>query len=192
MFRITKVIILFIISCYSANLYAENLYDERTYQALASDRKAFKIGDLLTLLVVETARAESRAGTGSRKQTGIQASVSDTISNHAAGLSIGASSGGDAITSRQGFITAQLSVEVLSVNENGLLKVSGEQTIVINGEEQKILISGTLRKEDINRDNTILSNRLNDARIEFSGDGIVSDAQDTNVFYKILQWLGLL
>jgi flagellar L-ring protein FlgH len=169
----------------------ESLYSEEAYQSLVSDRKAYKVGDLLTVLVIETARAESRAGTGSEKNTGIRASAMDSISSHEAGLALGVASGGDAVTSRHGFISAQLAVRVISIDESGLLNVSGEQSIVINGEEQKIVISGSLRKEDVNKDNTIISSRLTNAHIEFSGDGVVNDAQDTSIFYKILQWLGI-
>lgn len=176
----------------SAHSLAESLYEESTFQALVADKKAFKVGDSLTVLVVESARAESRAGTGSNMGTNINANVSDTVSSHNAGLGVGASSGGDAVTSRLGFLSAQLAVTVTEIDPSGMLKVTGEQTIVINGEEQKIVISGSVRQEDISKNNTLLSNRLTNAHIEFSGDGIVSKAQDTGIFYKIFQWLGLM
>jgi len=170
----------------------ESLYEETNYQSLVADKKAFRVGDSLTVLVVEAARAESRAGTGSEMGTSINASASDNISNHNAALGINGSSGGDAVTSRHGFISAQLAVSVMSIKPNGMFSVQGEQTIVINGEEQKIMISGSVRQEDISRENTILSNRLTNAKIEFSGDGVVGEAQDTGIFYKVLQWLGIM
>ena len=55
--------------------------------------------------------------------------------------------------------------------------MQGQQGLVINGEEQSISVEGTLRTEDIDSDNTVLSNRLTNARIEFTGEGIVSDAR---------------
>ena len=175
-----------------SSLQAENLYDEKSFQSLVADKKAFRVGDSLTVVVVEAAKAESRAGTGSENATNISASTDDNLVNQSYGINLGAASGGDAVTSRHGFLSAQLAVSVIAVNDNGLLKVKGEQTIVINGEEQKIMISGAVRKEDIGKDNTVLSNRLTNAHIEFSGDGVVADAQDTSVIYKIFQWLGLI
>lgn len=171
---------------------AENLYNEATYQSLVADKKAFKIGDSLTILVVEAAKAESRAGTGSEMGTNMRAGVSDSVSTHNVGLGIGSSSGGDAVTSRHGFLSAQLAVTVMAIDNNDLFDVSGEQTIIINGEEQKIVITGKVRRMDISKNNTILSNRLTNAKIEFSGDGVVGEAQDTGIFYKVFQWLGLV
>lgn len=171
---------------------AQSLYDEGNFQSLVADKKAFRVGDPITILVVESARAESRAGTGSERGTNISASVSDSISSHSAGLGIGASSGGDAVTKRTGFLSAQLSVVVYKKDQNGLLYVKGEQSIIINGEEQKIQIDGAVRNEDVSRDNSVLSNRLLNAKIEFAGEGVVGNEQDTGVVYKVLSWLGLL
>ncbi len=174
------------------NASAESLYNEKSFQSLVADKKAFKVGDSLTILVVEMARAESRAGTGSENNTTIRANASGNSTTIKNGLGISAASSGDAVTSRHGFVSAQLAVSVISVDINGQLNVSGEQVIVINGEEQKIVISGLVRKEDINKDNTILSNRLTKAHIEFSGDGVVADAQSKSIFHKIFSWLGLV
>lgn len=171
---------------------AENLYEESSFQALVSDRKAFRVGDSLTVIVVEAAKAVSRAGTGSESSTDIAAGSKDNDLIQSGSFSLGAQSGGDAVTSRHGFLSAQLAVTVTALNSNGQLEVAGEQTIVINGEQQKIMISGNVRKSDISKDNTIASNRLTNAHIEFSGDGVVGKAQDTSIFYKVFQWLGLI
>ena len=62
----------------------------------------------------------------------------------------------------------------------------------INGEQQRILLSGIVRPEDISPQNTILSTRLADAHITYTGNGSVSNAQDHNYIYKILSFVGLV
>lgn len=172
--------------------HSESLYDAAKYQSLVSDNIAFKVGDTVTVVIVESAKAESRAGTGSEKNTSINAQVNDSVSSHKAGLGIGAATSGDAVTSRVGFLSAKLTVRVIEVTDSNLLKVQGEQSIIINGEEQKIMVSGAIRRQDIDNNNTILSNRLTEAKIEFAGEGVVSDAQKSNVFYQLFEWLGVI
>jgi flagellar L-ring protein FlgH len=171
---------------------AESLYDPKSFQSLVADKKAFKVGDALTVMVVESARAESRAGTGSENSSKIGLGVQDTIVSKNVGFNVGGSSGGDAVTSRHGFLSAQLAVVIREIDPNGILYVVGEQTIIINGEEQKIMISGGVRQEDIATNNTVISSRLTNAHIEFSGEGVVGEAQRTGVFYQVFQWLGLI
>jgi len=184
--------LLLTIICLAFLVNAENLYDEKSFQPLVSDNKAFRVGDSLTVIVVEAAKAESRALTGSKQSIGLSANIQDNVASDSVSANVGANSGGDAVTSRHGFLSAQLAVTVNSISENNLLEISGEQSIIINGEEQKIMISGSVRREDINKDNTVISNRLTNAKIEFFGDGVVGDAQNTGILYKIFQWLGLV
>lgn len=191
----TKLFILLIVIgsfLSSQAVFGEELVDINSYQSLVADKKAFRKGDTLTVIVVEAARAESRAGTGSEHGTQFSAGSQENAITRSGSVNVGGSSGGDAVTSRHGFLSAQLAVSVIEINENGLLKVAGEQTIAINGEEQKINISGTVRKEDISKENTVLSNRLTNAHIEFSGEGVVAKAQDTSIIYQIFQWMGLI
>ena len=70
--------------------------------------------------------------------------------------------------------------------------VEGAQLITINGEQQRILLSGVVRAEDITTQNTILSTRLADAHITYTGRGSVSNSQDHNYIYKILSFVGLV
>ena len=74
----------------------------------------------------------------------------------------------------------------------GLLRVSGEQMLTVNDEQQQIRISGLVRPDDISYDNTVLSFRLADAQIDIIGDGVVTDAQKQNIIFKFFKWLRIL
>lgn len=169
-----------------------SLFTESEYKPLYADKRAFRVGDSLMILISESAKAESKAATGSERDTSISASARDSINQVGVGLGVGAGSSGDARTARQGFLNARLAASVVGKTDIGHLVIRGEQSIVINGEEQKITIFGKVRPEDIHKDNTIPSFRINEAKIEFSGDGVVSDAQKSGIVYRILSWLGVI
>jgi flagellar L-ring protein precursor FlgH len=168
-----------------------SLLDAATYRGLAADRRAYRVGDSLTVLVLETAQAESSAKTGRSTSFDFDASLTTPSETRAGGASTSGSNDGSGRTTRQGRLTAQLTVRVTKVEPSGLLRVAGEQAISINGETQKIVVSGTVRPEDVSSTNAIVSSRLGDARIEYTGKGVVSETQRTNVIYRVLHWLGL-
>lgn len=162
------------------------------YRGIAADRKAYRVGDTLTIIVLEAAQAESQAGTGASSDFDVTASANDGAGSHELGLGVSGSDDGHAQTSRRGRLQAELTARVVSVEPNGLLKVKGVQNIVINGEKQTITVEGTVRQDDIHTDNTVLSTRLSDATIQFTGDGVVTESQKQSIIYRFLNWLGLI
>lgn len=169
-----------------------SLIDPDSYRAVAADRRAYRVGDALTIVVVESARAESRAATDADRRYQIQASGQDTANAAQVGLDVNANSDNNGSTARQGRITAQIAATVVAVEPNGQLEVRGEQEILINGEQQRIAVSGRVRAEDITAANAVLSSRLADAKIEFTGDGVVDDAQKHGLVYRLMRWLGVV
>lgn len=167
------------------------LIDPESYRGLAADRRAYRAGDPVTIVVLETARAESRAATDADRRYRIEARGEDTSNAVQLGAGIDTESDGSGGTSRQGRITAQISARVQQVEPNGQLLLRGEQEILINGELQRIVVSGRVRAEDITPGNAVLSSRLAEAKIEFTGDGVVNDAQKHGVIYRLMRWLGV-
>ncbi|MDH5730105.1 MAG: flagellar basal body L-ring protein FlgH, partial [Gammaproteobacteria bacterium] len=72
---------------------------------------------------------------------------------------------------------------------NGELIVEGEQYIDFNNDTQKISVYGRVRPQDIASDNTILSSRMADAEIEFSGEGLISSRGKPGIITRIFNWL---
>lgn len=69
--------------------------------------------------------------------------------------------------------------------------VRGEQEIEVHGEKTRIRLSGRLRRQDVSENNTALSSRLADARIEYVGDGLVSERARPGLISRIWTFLGL-
>jgi len=168
------------------------LYDETIYRAFTADRKAYLPGDLLTVIVLETSNAKTSADLSSSKEIKSALEASYNKNKHEVGLGLRGDGRSAAKTERNGKIKASLTVQIRDVFPNGSYLIEGNQLITINGEQQTILLSGIVRQEDITSQNTILSTRLANAKITYTGDGSVSNSQRYNYVYKVLSFMGLV
>ena len=72
---------------------------------------------------------------------------------------------------------------------NGNLAIWGSRQVQVNNENQYIHIQGVIRPEDISANNVVLSTFVADAKIELSGQGVVSDKQRTGWLTRILDYV---
>lgn len=183
----------------SLSIKAENFYSKNSYRPLVADNRAHQVGDNLTVLIVESTQAGTRSGTSSTSGfdngLSIDASAYDTIAQSnvgvGAGLGYDKASNDTGNTSREGHFTGQLAVRIVGIDEYGMMSVVGSQSLIVNGEQQLVRVSGLVRAMDVRADNTVLSTRMSDAKIEFSGEGVVSDGQEPNIFSKFFNIFGL-
>lgn len=170
----------------------ESLIDPSAYRGIAADQRAYRVGDILTVKVLEAARARSGASTDANSDVRIRAAATTNGFQGDAMAALSAGNAGAAETSRVGELRTQLSVQVLAVAPDGTLTVEGAQSLVINGEDQRIMLSGLVRPGDISADNSVWSHRIANARVEFSGTGVVSESQRQSIVYRALKWLRLM
>ena len=175
---------------------AQSMFDENTYQSLVAETKARRVGDVLTVVVQESASALSSTDLRAQKDFSAGAHLQLTgIPNrgpgpHAATGGTTTASDGSGSTQRTGRLLAQLSVRVTAVEPNGDLQVSGQQSLKINGEEQLITLGGVVRRQDVAADGTVLSNRIAEARIQFDGEGFVTDQSKPGWIARLFNFLG--
>jgi flagellar L-ring protein precursor FlgH len=85
---------------------------------------------------------------------------------------------GNASANQSNSISGSISVEVIDVLANGNLVIRGEKWLTLNTGDEYIRLSGTIRPDDIDYDNTIASTRISNARIQYSGTGDQQDMQE--------------
>lgn len=170
----------------------QSLVDPTTFRGPAADQRAHRVGDVLTVLVLETTRARSQAATGSERDTDLGIALNSPSTNYSSQLGLQNNSKGAAETSRIGELRAQLTVRVVALEPNGLLRIAGTQLLRVNREEQRIVLSGVVRPEDISAVNTVWSSRIAEAELSLAGKGVVSESQRRNIVSRVFQWLGLL
>jgi flagellar L-ring protein precursor FlgH len=170
---------------------------------VTDDLKARRRGDIITIVISETASASKEANTGTSRASSVNAGIPGMLGlentgifkNNFADLAkiINASSNssfkGSGSTSRQENLKATITARVVDVSSNGNLMIEGRRNIKVNEEDQIIVLEGVVRSRDIAPDNTVNSIYVADARISYSGRGIVSDQQSPgwlmNFFNKI-------
>ncbi|MGC1548089.1 MAG: flagellar basal body L-ring protein FlgH [Rhodanobacter sp.] len=175
-----------------AQITPGSMIDPDAYHGLAADRRAHQVGDTLTVIVTETASATASANTDASGGVQLGATTQTHNGSHTYGLGLSGDDAGQGNTTRAGSLQAQLAVRVVAIEGDGMLRIHGAQTVAVNGEKQQFILNGLVRSEDISPNNTIRSNRISEANIEFTGHGDISAAQRHSILYRITRWLGLI
>jgi flagellar L-ring protein precursor FlgH len=170
---------------------AATLYQEAAYQSLTSDRKAHRMGDLLTVLVYENASASSTANTTATRDAQVGLGLAWNSNTRDGSVKSTNQLNGTGRTQREGRVLAQITVSVRSIADNGDLLIAGEQLLDVNNERQQIRVEGRVRPQDVSDVNTVLSTRIADARISYAGEGDIADRQRPSWWHKMLTWFGL-
>jgi flagellar L-ring protein precursor FlgH len=159
--------------------------------SLFEDHRAHQVGDLLTVIIVEKAEAAQKASTSSGKDgsVGIGPGLGFLKALPEIKAKGSEDMGASGATTRGGSLNAKITVVVKEVRPNGTMLVEGSQFISVNKEEQKIVLAGVVRQEDVARDNTVYSTYLADARITYLGDGVVGEKQKPGLLSRIFGWL---
>jgi flagellar L-ring protein precursor FlgH len=164
--------------------------------------KARRVGDIVTIKIVESSKASNNATTttgrdssvnlGIDKFLGLENNVNPTQGlNPLSRIAGGASTkfNGQGGTSRSGDLNAYITTRVIGVLPSGNLAISGSREIIVNNEAQLIVVTGVIRPRDISNENVVLSTFISDARIAYSGSGIVNDQQRKGWLANILDVL---
>jgi flagellar L-ring protein precursor FlgH len=146
---------------------------------LAEDRRAQGIGDTLTILLVERLQAEKQTQQNASRTADRSLELPDArpFSWIPEGLFNGgtASSFSGTGSARQGNrLSGEITVTVVEVLPNGALLVAGDRRLTLTRGEEQVQLTGIVRPEDIGHDNRVLSTRVADARLRYSGTGEVA------------------
>lgn len=161
-----------------------SIYADQQSMELFADPRAHRIGDILTITLVEATQASKKAATSTSKKNGNNI-ASPTLLGQ--GLRIGGNAADSSLSSNNAFdgngtssqsnqLTGEITVTVAQRLSNGALVVRGEKWLTINQGEELVRISGIVRPQDIGNDNIVPSSRVADARIEYVGKGTLADS----------------
>jgi flagellar L-ring protein precursor FlgH len=164
-----------------------SIYNSATSMNLYGDGRAHRIGDILTVSLQESTSSQKSATTELDKSSSVTLTqptvLGDNVSILGKPLSLSASGpttafDGEGTSDMSNNLTGNITVTVHDVYPNGVLLVKGEKWLTLNQGDEYIRISGLIRPQDISSDNTVPSTKIADARIAYSGTGVVND---TNV-----------
>ncbi len=84
---------------------------------------------------------------------------------------------GDGTIDRSETISLTFAAVVTQILPNGALVVYGRQEIRVNSEMRELMVTGVVRPEDIESDNTISHEKIAEMRVAYGGRGMISDLQ---------------
>jgi len=164
------------------------------------DQVARRIGDMLLIRINENETAQrsattslARSGDRSSSATGtmgilgaIQAARPGFDPSNLLNAASDSSFDGEGSIQRSGRLTAVLPVRVRRRLPNGDLFVEGTKVIMVGNEEHHLYVSGIVRPIDIQADNSVLSSRVAEAEIEYTGRGQIADQQKPGWLSRLL------
>ena len=185
-----------------------SLFREGNFLFAYSDNRARFVGDTITVKIIETYQTSNNVKQGSSKQSNVKAGINNLLGYERevgkvlfpntfdptrlvdGSLSTGTSGQGQ--LQRDSRIVATVTARVVEVLPNGNLVIQGVRTIKRNRDLEYITLTGIVRPQDIDSDNSVLSSKISDLYIEYSGKGPNSEAASgPGIITRLLQlfWL---
>ena len=175
----------------TATAHAEQLYSGDSWASMAADNKAHQVGDIVTIVIYESASATNRVGTRSGKDTSLSGGFDGAGESESLSIGFDSKYRGIGETERSDKFVASIAAQVIEVYPNGDLLLQGSQNLLVNGERRDIQLRGRTRFVDISSENIVLSNRLANAEINYDGKGYVTRSAKPGLINRLFSFLGL-
>ncbi|HYD51298.1 MAG TPA: flagellar basal body L-ring protein FlgH [Gemmatimonadaceae bacterium] len=173
---------------------AESLYDAQSFRAFTADRKAHRVGDVVTVHVFENSSASTTSDTSTQRNHGVSARAGTSAINGGrqidGSIELGSAFDGGGVTQRANRLLATLTVTVQEVLPNGDLRLAGEQLLTVNQEQHKVKVEGRVRPHDVSADNVVLSTRIADAKVSYAGQGDLTNRHKRTWLRMLIEFLG--
>ncbi len=160
-------------------------------RAFFKDQRAAAVGDIVTVVVSMTDSAQLNNVTTLTRSSGEQAGIPDfagltsrlgtRIADPSKLISLSSANNntGNGQIQRNEAVALRLAGVVTQVLPNGNLVVAARQEFVVNSELRELKVTGVIRPQDIASDNTVLHDRMAEARIQYGGRGQMTELQST-------------
>lgn len=164
------------------------------------DSRSSRVGDIVLIEIDEQADASGDSTTELAKQGSFDMGITNIFGlldamktavpgldpSHMLSFFSESDFAGRGNTSRKGELRGRIAVRITRQMANGDLFLEGTKVIMINNEEYHLYVSGLVRSEDIGSDNAVMSSRIADAEVEFTGRGDIADQQRKGLLGRAL------
>lgn len=175
----------------SGSIYQSG-YDTRLFE----DQTAKRVGDIITITLLENTQAKKAADLNTQKTTSMSASAPTLF-----GMAAKVLTGNDVTTTlasekdytgkgaadQSNSLSGNISVTVVELLPNGNLSVRGEKRVTLNQGDEFVRLSGIVRPVDINSSNIITSDKVADVTIMYVGEGAMADSSKMGWLGRVVQ-----
>lgn len=181
-----------------------SIWQTSARNSLFEDNKARYVGDIIRVHIKEKSDAKKAANSDSTRSNSYDISALDkfltknvdvlrnNLPANLNSLKTGDTFSGGGKVARNSTFEAFISCTVTEVLSNGNLRIEGRRDITLNNENEFIILSGLVRPVDIDTGNTVESSDIADARIEYSGDGLLDDQQRPSWLNQFLTSINIM
>ena len=157
------------------------IFQAESYSPLTSGARASRLGDVLTIVLVErmSANKSNSATTGRNGKIGLTPPATGPLGLfNPSDINMGGDQSfkGKGEAAQSNALSGEVSVTVAAVYPNGTMLVKGEKLVTLNRGDEAVQFSGIVRTADISVDNRVPSTRVADARIRYTGKGEIARA----------------
>lgn len=164
-----------------------SLFKQNYVNNIYSDSKAHRVGDIISVILSESTQAQKSAKTELKKDNsntldplvglgGNNITFKDDSIQF--GLNQSSNFKGDSKADQGNSLSGNISVHVTRVLPNGNLIIRGEKWMTLNNGDEYIRLTGIIRSKDITSENTIMSGKVANARIQYSGTGSFAEVNE--------------
>lgn len=160
--------------------------------SLYRDVKANKVGDVITVILKESTNGSSTSD--SKLTSRADGSASGSMSGNflpfepTFGTDASVDYGSDQrnLSNQRQLLEGFISVQIKEVTPGGDLVVAGNRLTEVNGEVHEMSLSGTVRQNDVNSRNEVISYRIANANISYQKKGgINKKTKDRKLLRKV-------
>lgn len=162
-----------------------SIYQANRDVALFENAIAGRVGDILTIHLVESTTASKKSSTNTKKATNASLGVTNIFGRTPtikgtnplqAGMGDSSDFTGEGNSAQSNSLDGDITVTVAKRYSNGNLLVRGQKWLSLNQGKEYVLIQGIVRQADVQPDNTIVSTKVANATISYGGQGALADA----------------
>jgi flagellar L-ring protein precursor FlgH len=192
----TILAVLAVLTLMGGSLWADSLYPVEGTNSLYTENRARRVGDVITIIILETTNATQSAGSQNQKNSNLSVGAglgswgtSGTNPMQQYGLGGQSFSKGQGTSSRSAKVVGQMTAKITRVMPSGNYMVEGTRYVEVNEDKQVIEVVGEIRPDDISSDNTVSSSRVANARIKVTGSGPASESARPGLLTRLFSWL---
>ena len=171
-----------------------SIFSTDSYRPLTNGNRSGRVGDIVTIQLVENTKATKSNSASMDKGGGISFSLPTTgplsaISGTDINMSNDLTFKGQGQAAQSNALQGEITAVVMEVLPNGLLRIEGQKSLTLSRGDEEITVKGYIRAEDISINNTVPSSRVSNAQITFTGEGEIANASKQGWLTRFFSWL---
>ena len=164
--------------------------------SLYADVKARAVGDIVTVAIVERASGSNSSRLSTSRDTDFDndsgaggTGLFSFVPEFGMSAEMKRDHEGSGQLTREGRLTARMAAVVTEIRPNGALVIHGEREVGVNEETEMLTLTGVVRPEDIGPGNVVYSTDIAEAKIQYSGKGLVTKGSRPGLITRLLSWI---